>query len=83
MKSVEDILKRNNRVEGDKAWETSMTRRAVIAIITYCIAALFMYRIGVPDPFLNALVPTGGYMLSTLSLVFIKRWWLTYVYNQK
>lgn len=76
MKSVEDILTRNARVEADKAWETSKTRRAVIAAITYFIASVFMYRIGVPDPLLNALVPTGGYLLSTLSLPLVKGWWL-------
>lgn len=81
MKSVEDILKRNSRVEADKAWETSKTRRLVIATITYLIAAGFMYRIGVPDPFLNALVPTGGYLLSTLTLPFFKDWWLKRYYK--
>jgi biotin transporter BioY len=76
MQSIEDILKRNSKVELDKAWETSKTRRAVIAGITYTIAALFMYRIGIDDYLVNALVPTGGYLLSTLSLPFVKGWWL-------
>ena len=76
MKSIENILKRNSRVEADKAWETSKTRRAVIAGLTYIIAAAFMYRIEVSSPFLNALVPTGGYLLSTLSLPVVKQWWL-------
>jgi len=76
MKSIEEILERNSRVELDKAWETSRTRRGVIAIITYCVATLFMWRIGVEEPFLNALIPTGGYLLSTLSLGVIKNFWL-------
>ncbi len=76
MQSIEDILKRNSRVELDKAWETSLTRRAVIAGMTYVVAALFMYRIGVEDFLLNAFIPTGGYLLSTLSLTPIKYWWL-------
>lgn len=76
MKSVGEILDRNRRVEADKAWETSKTRRGVIAGITYLIATFFMWRIGVSEPFLNALVPTGGYLLSTLSLTFIKKWWV-------
>ncbi len=74
---LEKINERNRRVENDKAWETSVTRRSVIAGITYSIAALFMYRIGVVDPLINALVPTGGYLLSTLSLPFIKKWWIS------
>lgn len=76
MKSIEEILARNTRVELDKAWETSKTRRAVIAVITYAIASFFMYRIGVSDPMVNALVPTGGYLLSTLSLPIVKIWWI-------
>ncbi len=76
MQSVTEILERNARVEADKAWETSRTRRGVIAGITYLIAALFMWRIGVTEPLINAIVPTGGYLLSTLSLGVVKRWWL-------
>ncbi|MCA9366382.1 hypothetical protein KC722_02270 [Candidatus Kaiserbacteria bacterium] len=81
MQSVEQILERNARVEADKAWETSGTRRACIAAVTYGIATLFMWRIGISDPWLNALVPTGGYVLSTLSLPLIKRWWLKKYYK--
>jgi len=73
---LKQIQKRNQRVELDKAWETSWTRRGVIAVITYTIAVLFMHRIGVPDAYLNALVPTGGYLLSTLSLSIIKKHWI-------
>ena len=76
MQSVEDILKRNARVEIDKAWETSKTRRAIIALITYLVATAFMKKIGVGDYFLSALIPTGGYLLSTLSLPIIKNWWI-------
>ena len=76
MQSIEQIFDRNSRVELDKAWETSKTRRAVIACITYIVATFFMWRIGVTEPYVNALVPTGGYLLSTLSLPFIKKYWL-------
>jgi hypothetical protein len=76
MKSIEHILERNSRVELDKAWETSYTRRGIIALITYGVASFFMMRIGVGDPLLNALVPTGGYLLSTLSLSVVKTWWI-------
>lgn len=69
------IQERNRRVELDKAWETSWTRRGLIALVTYVVAMIFMYRIGVVDPWLNALVPTGGFILSTLSLGVIKKWW--------
>lgn len=76
MKEIEEIIQRNTRVEIDKAWETSWTRRGIIALITYTVAIIFMMRIGVTDAYLNALVPTGGYLLSTLSLPVAKRWWL-------
>jgi hypothetical protein len=73
---LEKINERNKRVELDKAWETSKTRRGFVAVITYVVAVAFMYRIGIVDPFINALVPTGGYLLSTLSLPLVKQWWV-------
>jgi hypothetical protein len=67
---------RNMRVEEDKAWEISWTRKILITVITYVIALWWMYSIGVSKAHLNALIPTGGYLLSTLSIPWIKRWWI-------
>lgn len=67
---------RNKRVELDKKWETSFTRRLAIAILTYVIAAAFLLLAEIPSPYLNALVPTGGYLLSTLSLMWLKKLWI-------
>jgi hypothetical protein len=75
-KELEAIRLRNSKVEADKAWETSYFRKISIAIVTYIIAAVVMYFIGVADYLLNALIPTLGYILSTLSLPFIKNWWI-------
>lgn len=72
---LEKVNERNRRVEIDKAWETSKTRRTFIIIFTYVIAASFLAVIGNPSPQINALVPVGGYFLSTLSLPVIKRLW--------
>jgi len=72
---IESIEQRNRRVELDKAWEISFVRRGFIACVTYAIAVWFMWSIGVEDAYLNALVPTGGYVLSTLSLPFLKKLW--------
>ncbi len=72
---IEIIKERNVRVEANKAWETSFVRRFFIAFATYCIAALWLRTIGETDIWLKAVVPTGGYLLSTLSLPFIKKWW--------
>lgn len=70
------IQDRNARVEFDKAWETSKTRRATIAGITYIVAGLYMSALGANAPWLNAFIPVGGYLLSTLSLPKIKEIWL-------
>lgn len=75
-KEIEEIKKRNKVVEADKAWETSWTRRIFIASITYIVASLYMGSIGESLIFLKALIPTGGFLLSTLSLPFVKKWWL-------
>jgi hypothetical protein len=73
---LQAIDERNRRVEMDKAWETSLTRRLVIALLTYLTASLFLWLVHVAFPLLSALVPTGGYLLSTLSLPWIKKHWL-------
>ncbi|MFH1053135.1 MAG: hypothetical protein V1740_01845 [Candidatus Woesearchaeota archaeon] len=77
---IKTIEERNKRVEADKAWEISLTRRIIIAVITYLIAVWFLWRIGNDKPWLNALVPTVGFVLSTLSLPYIKRWWIKRFY---
>lgn len=73
---LEIIKNRNTKVEQDKAWETSLFRRISILIITYIVASIVMYFIGVQNFLLNALIPTLGFLLSTLSLSFLKTWWI-------
>lgn len=75
-KRIEKIEERNLKVEADKAWETSLLRKVVIAILTYLVVLSFFLISNSPNPFGSALVPTLGYFLSTLSLGFIKRSWL-------
>lgn len=53
------ILERNARVEADKAWETSKTRRGLIAGVTYVVAGMYMSALGAHLPWLNALIPVG------------------------
>ncbi len=74
---ISTIKERNKRVEANKAWEISLTRRISIAIGTYLVVALFMYSIGVADPLINAGVPVIGYLLSTVSLGIIKNYWIS------
>ena len=81
-KEITAIRARNKRVEADKAWETSLFRRGFITLITYLIAVWFMNSIGVSRAWSNALVPTGGYVLSTLTLPILKRWWVENRYGR-
>lgn len=80
---IRKLKERNIKVEADKAWETSMTRRIIIAITTYIIAVFYMKWVGLSSPFLGALIPTGGYLLSTLSLSFVKNFWTKNLYQKK
>jgi len=73
---INKIKERNARVEGDKAWETSLTRRIIVAIGTYALSLLLFVVINAPNPFLAALVPTFGFILSTLTIPFFRSWWL-------
>lgn len=75
-KTVQAIEERNMRVERDKAWETSITRTVAIIGLTYIIVVLFMHVAQIPDPFINAIVPSVGFWLSTLTVPWIKRWWI-------
>lgn len=73
---IEAIKQRNQRVEADKAWETSWTRRFIILILTYIVIVLFFLFARLPNPFVNAIVPAVAYVLSTLSVPLFKRWWM-------
>ncbi|MBI5046499.1 hypothetical protein HZC07_02085 [Candidatus Micrarchaeota archaeon] len=76
MTKINQINERNVRVEADKAWERSLTRRVIIAVGTYFISVFVLFSINSPTPFLTALVPSIGYILSTLTLPFLKAVWL-------
>jgi hypothetical protein len=76
------IKERNKRVEADKAWETSLARKAVIAVLTYLVIVLFFLSAGLPDPFINPIVPTVGFVLSTLTLPVFKNFWLGHFYKK-
>ena len=75
-KEIEIIKARNLKVEADKAWEVSWSRRFFIAISTYIIAGIWLLVIHDVFPWLKAFVPMVGYLLSTFSLPLIKNWWI-------
>ena len=80
---IENIKNRNKKVESDKAWETSLLRKVLIAILTYFVIVLFFFIANLAKPFVNAIVPTIGFVLSTLSISIFKQFWIKHVYNDK
>ncbi|MFH1236705.1 MAG: hypothetical protein V1685_07310 [Parcubacteria group bacterium] len=75
-KDIDDIKARNARVEKDKAWEPSWTRRVSIFILTYFVIVVFFLISNLPHPFLNAFVPAFAFVVSTLTLGFSKKIWV-------
>lgn len=79
-KTIEERLAvieaRNERVEADKAWETSWTRRLSIMLLTYAVIVLYFHFVIRIEPWLNALVPVIGFLLSTLAISALKTFWL-------
>ena len=73
---IANIERRNERVEGDKAWETSTLRKILIIVLTYIFAVLYLKIADTTNPFLGAVVPCAGFFLSTQTLNIIKKHWL-------
>ena len=80
-KEVKLIKDRNRKVEADKAWETSWSRKVLVALLTYIVIVLFFYIAGLPKPFINSIVPTAGFVLSTATLPVFKKLWVKYFYK--
>ncbi len=81
-KEIDKIKERNNRVELDKSWEISLFRRGLITILTYVVIVLFFFFASLPKPFINAIVPTLGFVLSTLSVSYLKKVWIKNLKNK-
>ena len=79
---INKIKERNRRVETEKFWETSWTRRFMVAIFTYIVISIFFIFVGTPDPLGNAVVPSIAFILSTLSGPFVKKLWLKYIHKR-
>lgn len=75
-KRLEQIELRNKRVESDKAWETSWTRRIAIAVLTYLVVVAYLHFVIKINPWLNALVPVAGFLISTLTINYLKKLWV-------
>jgi hypothetical protein len=74
-KRITAIEKRNEKVSLDKSWETSWTRRISIAILTYFVVLVYLFVIGNSNPWINAIVPPVGFLLSTLAMKEIRKIW--------
>lgn len=73
---IEKIELRNKKVELDKAWETSGTRKICIGILTYIVVVIYSYSISkISNIWLSSLVPVIGFGLSTLSLKAVRNVW--------
>ncbi len=73
---IKKIQERNKKVETDKRWETSWTRRICIAVLTYFVVILYSFLISrTTNIFLSSVVPVIGFLLSTLSLKLVRKIW--------
>ena len=75
-KELEEIKLRNKRVELDKKWETSYTRKICICVLTYIVVLIYSNVVNKSNNiFLSSLVPVIGFFLSTLSLRLVRKLW--------
>ena len=75
-KEIIKIKERNKRVELDKKWETSWTRKICICILTYIVVIIYSNMINkFTNVALSSLVPVIGLALSTLSLKLVRSVW--------
>lgn len=80
-KEIQNIKNRNKKVETDKAWEISWSRKILLFIFTYLAIGLYINAIGINRPWLNAVIPSLGFLLSTLTLPFFKNIWKKYIHK--
>ena len=73
---IKQIEERNHRVEGDKLWETCWLRKMLILIFTFVFASAYLFVANTTNPFLGAIVPCVGFLLSTITIKPIKKWYL-------
>lgn len=82
-KRIIAIEARNKRVGSDKAWEASYTRMVLVALLTYLLMVLVMNSLEVENAWKGALIPSVGFLLSTLSLPYFKQFWLKHIYKER
>lgn len=80
---IEKIEDRNKKVEADKAWETSWARKVLLMLFTYLAIGVYLRVIKIDRPWLNAIVPSVAFMISTLTMPFFKSLWLKLFQTKK
>jgi len=80
---INQIQDRNKKVETDKAWETSLTRKGILIILSYIVIVIFFLFAKLPDPFTNAIVPALAFVISTLTVPLFKNYWVKNYYQKK
>ena len=73
---LKNIEERNKKVEIDKSWEISWTRKGLLSLFTYLAIGIYLRAINIEKPWLNAIVPSVAFMLSTLTMPFFKKIWM-------
>ncbi|MBI5621382.1 hypothetical protein HY933_00765 [Candidatus Falkowbacteria bacterium] len=79
---LQQIKERNARVEADKAWEISQSRKIIILVLTFLVVLLVFYFNNMEKPLWNALIATVAFWISTLSVSAGKKLWLKYTYKK-
>ena len=69
-KEINMLKERNKRVEKDKDWETSSTRRGLLVIFTYLAIGFYLNAIQIENPWLNAIVPNWLFTINSNSSLF-------------
>lgn len=75
LERIEKLEARNQRVEADKAWEVSWSRKISIMILTYLVVVSYLHFVVKVEPWVNAVVPVVGFFLSTLTIGLLKKLW--------
>ena len=60
---VSKIEERNKKVEKEKQWEVSYTRRIILILFTYLTIGFYLDAIEISSPWLNAIVPSLAFWL--------------------
>ncbi len=81
-KRIKVIEDRNKRVESDKAWETSYSRRILIAVFTYLLIGILFAYMKLEKPWANAVIVAAAFLLSTFTISIFKKLWLNHIYKR-